>query len=90
MPSELDSFDAVVFDPPLAGAHLQAQRLARSGVPVAIAVSCNMATLARDGRALIDGGYRLEAVTPIDQFLFSGHIEAVAVFRRQPPSRRST
>ena len=89
-PRELDGFDAVVFDPPRAGAHLQAQRLARSGVPVAIAVSCNMATLARDARALIDGGYRLEAVTPIDQFLFSAHVEAVAVFRRQPPSRRST
>ena len=47
-----------------------------------VAVSCNPATLARDARILIDGGFTLERVTPIDQFLFSPHIEAVAVLRR--------
>jgi len=79
---ELEAFDAVVFDPPRAGAAGQAAMLAKSKVAVIAAVSCNPATLARDARMLIDGGYRLETVTPIDQFLFSAHVEAVAVFRR--------
>lgn len=79
---ELAAFDAVVFDPPRAGAADQAERLAKSKVPVVIAVSCNPATLARDARLLIDGGYRMGAVTPVDQFLYSPHVEAVAVFRR--------
>ncbi|MGI9403428.1 MAG: class I SAM-dependent RNA methyltransferase [Hyphomicrobium sp.] len=79
---ELEPFDAVVFDPPRAGAAAQAAMLAKSKVATIAAVSCNPATLARDARTLIDGGYRLDAVTPIDQFLFSAHIEAVAIFRR--------
>jgi 23S rRNA (uracil1939-C5)-methyltransferase len=79
---ELGDFDAVVLDPPRAGAAEQSERLAKSKVPVVIAVSCNPATLARDARTLIDGGYRMGPVTPIDQFLFSSHIEAVTVFRR--------
>lgn len=79
---ELEGSDAVVFDPPRAGAAAQAERLARCKVPTVIAVSCNPATLARDARTLVDGGYRLRAVTPIDQFLFSAHVEAVAVFER--------
>lgn len=81
-PRELDAFDAAVFDPPRAGAKAQADALAKSKVPVVVAVSCNPATLARDARVLVDGGYRLEGVTPIDQFLFAAHVEAVAVFRR--------
>ncbi|HRN84445.1 MAG TPA: methyltransferase [Hyphomicrobium sp.] len=79
---ELNGFDAAVFDPPRAGAADQAARLAASKVPVVIAVSCNPATLARDARALIDGGYTMGQVTPVDQFLYSAHVEAVAVFRR--------
>jgi 23S rRNA (uracil1939-C5)-methyltransferase len=79
---ELQGFDAAVFDPPRAGAATQAQSLVDSPINVVVAVSCNPATLARDARILIDGGFRLERVTPIDQFLFSPHIEAVAVFRR--------
>lgn len=79
---ELEGFDAVSFDPPRAGAAEQAAALAASKVPVVIAVSCNPATLARDARLLVDGGYRLETVTPIDQFLWTPHVEAVAVFRR--------
>lgn len=81
-PRELDGFDAVVFDPPRAGALAQCERLARSKVRTLVAVSCNPATLARDARVLIDGGYKLDRVTPIDQFVYSSHIEAVAVFRR--------
>ena len=79
---ELEGLDAVIFDPPRAGAAAQAEQLARSRVPVVAAVSCNPATLARDARTLVDGGYRLRAVTPVDQFLFSAHVEAVAVFER--------
>jgi 23S rRNA (uracil1939-C5)-methyltransferase len=79
---ELAAFDAVMLDPPRAGAAEQAERLATSKVPVVIAVSCNPATLARDARTLIDGGYKMGPVTPIDQFLFSAHVEVVTVFRR--------
>jgi 23S rRNA (uracil1939-C5)-methyltransferase len=80
--TELAGFDAVVFDPPRAGAAEQAAAIARAQVPLVAAVSCNPATLARDARTLVDGGYRLEAVTPVDQFVWTPHIEAVAVFRR--------
>ena len=80
--TELQGFDAAVFDPPRAGAATQAAMLAASGVKTIAAVSCNPATLARDARILIDGGFNLERVTPIDQFLYSPHIEAVALLRR--------
>ena len=56
--------------------------LARSAVPVVVAVSCSPGSFARDARILIDGGYRLERITPIDQFLWSHHLELAAVFRR--------
>jgi 23S rRNA (uracil1939-C5)-methyltransferase len=79
---ELNEFEAVVFDPPRAGADAQARMLAKSKVKTVLAVSCNPATLARDARTLIDGGYRLGAVTPVDQFQYTAHVEAFAVFRR--------
>ncbi len=79
---ELKQFDAVVLDPPRAGARAQCEALARSAVPAVIYVSCDPATLARDVRTLCDAGYRLEQVTPIDQFLYSAHVEVVAVLRR--------
>jgi 23S rRNA (uracil1939-C5)-methyltransferase len=81
-PRELAGFEAVVFDPPRAGAMAQAAALARSRVPIVVAVSCSPGTLARDLRSLVDGGYRLERVIAIDQFLFSSHVEAVACLRR--------
>ena len=65
-----------------AGTATQAASLAASDIATIAAVSCNPATLARDARILIDGGYTLERVTPIDQFLYSPHVESVAVFRR--------
>jgi 23S rRNA (uracil1939-C5)-methyltransferase len=77
---ELSRFDAVVFDPPRAGAREQSTRIAESGVPTVMAVSCNPATFARDARILTDGGYRLERVTPVDQFVWSAHVELVARF----------
>ena len=76
--AELDRFDAVVFDPPRQGADAQSRALAASGVPLVVAVSCNPGTLARDIRHLIDGGYRLTSVTPVDQFRYSEHVEIVA------------
>lgn len=79
---ELNAFDAVVFDPPRAGAIAQAKALARSKVKRVIAVSCNPSSFARDARALIGGGYRLTCVTPLDQFVFSPHVEVVATFIR--------
>ncbi|MHA7774085.1 class I SAM-dependent RNA methyltransferase [Roseibium sp. M-1] len=79
---ELEPFEAVVFDPPRAGAQAQAEQLAASKVKTIVAVSCNPATLARDLRILIDGGYVLQSVTPVDQFHYSPHIEAVAVLTR--------
>lgn len=81
--SELEKIDAVVFDPPRAGATAQAEELAASKVPTVIGVSCNPATFARDARVLIDGGYNLVKVTPVDQFLWSPHIELVGLFRRE-------
>ncbi|MBP2560223.1 23S rRNA (uracil1939-C5)-methyltransferase [Neorhizobium galegae] len=82
MVSELKNYDAVVFDPPRAGAEVQMQDLARSSVKTVVAVSCNPLTLARDLRILVDGGYEIKAVTPIDQFLWSPHVEAVALLQK--------
>lgn len=80
--TELKRVDAVVFDPPRAGAPEQAAEIAASGVGVAVGVSCNPATFARDAAILAAAGFRLEQVTPVDQFLWSPHIELVGVFRR--------
>jgi 23S rRNA (uracil1939-C5)-methyltransferase len=82
MPRELRDYDAVVFDPPRQGAQAQAQQLAASKIPVVVAVSCNVATFARDARILTDGGYRIEGVTPVDQFRHTPHVELVAKFTR--------
>lgn len=82
MASELKVYDAVVFDPPRAGAEDQCKELARSGVKTIVAVSCNPVSLARDLAILTAAGYRIRLVTPIDQFLWSGHVEAVAVLEK--------
>jgi len=82
MAAELEIFDAVILDPPRAGATVQAGLLAQSSVPTVVYVSCNPASFARDARIMIDGGYALQSVTPVDQFLFSPHIELAAIFRR--------
>jgi len=80
--AELKGYDAVVFDPPRQGAEAQARELAKSVVPVVVAVSCDAATFARDARILVAGGYKLGAVTPVDQFRYSHHVEIVAAFSR--------
>jgi 23S rRNA (uracil1939-C5)-methyltransferase len=79
---ELTQFDAVVFDPPRQGAEAQARELAASAVATVVAVSCNATTFARDVKLLIDGGYRLIEVTPVDQFRYSAHVEIVAKLLR--------
>lgn len=82
MPQELRDFDAVVFDPPRQGAQAQVAQFAASKVPVIVAVSCNVATFARDAKILIDGGYKMTGVTPVDQFRHTPHVELVARFAR--------
>ncbi len=82
MDHELAGYDAVVLDPPRAGAREQCGTIAQSDVQRVVSVSCNPATFARDARILIDGGFKLESVTPIDQFLYSPHVEVVGILSR--------
>jgi 23S rRNA (uracil1939-C5)-methyltransferase len=81
-PLELRKTDALVFDPPRAGAAAQCERLAAAEIPRLAAVSCEPATFARDARTLTDGGYSLDWVQPVDQFLWSPHVELAAQFTR--------
>ncbi|ARO22765.1 class I SAM-dependent RNA methyltransferase [Rhizobium sp. S9] len=82
MTQEFKPYDAVVFDPPRAGAEFQCRELARSAVKKIAAVSCNPLTLARDLAILVEGGYRITGVTPIDQFLWTSHVEVVATLAK--------
>jgi 23S rRNA (uracil1939-C5)-methyltransferase len=82
--AELDAFDAVLLDPPRAGAAAQSAELARAKVPRVVYGSCDPGSFARDARTLQDGGYRLEKLLPVDQFLWSPHIELIALFVRAP------
>ena len=87
MGPELKDYDAVVFDPPRAGAEAQARQLAASQVPTVVAVSCNPASFARDAAILAAGGYALTGVTPVDQFRYAAHVELVGVFQRPRTAR---
>ncbi|WP_226780039.1 class I SAM-dependent RNA methyltransferase [Oceaniglobus trochenteri] len=82
LPDELAKFDAVVIDPPRAGAEAQTAEIARAEVPVVAAVSCNPVTFARDAKILTDAGYRLDWVQVVDQFRWSPHVEVAARFSR--------
>ena len=79
---DLAGFDTAIFDPPRTGAAAQSRNLARSKVARIVAVSCNPATFARDARMLVDGGYRLGPIQPVDSFIWSAHLELVARFER--------
>lgn len=79
---ELQKFNVVVFDPPRVGAAAQAAQIAKSDVKMVIAVSCNPATLARDGAALIEGGYQIVSAQLIDQFSWAAHSEVVVAFKK--------
>ncbi|MEX1035390.1 MAG: hypothetical protein WDZ54_05500 [Sneathiella sp.] len=82
LPDELNNYDGLLFDPPRAGAKAQAGEIAKSEVAKVVAISCNPVTFARDIALLIAGGYRLGPVRPVDQFLWSPHIEMAAVLKR--------
>ena len=77
---EFDGFDAIALDPPRAGAAAQVVEIARSKVARVIYASCDPGSFARDAYALQDGGYRLEPLKPIGQFLWAGHVELIALF----------
>lgn len=79
---ELKPYDAALLDPPRQGAEAQVKELAKSRIPLVVYVSCDPETFARDAKTLVGAGFRLGAVTPVDQFAHSGHIELVASFRR--------
>ena len=81
-PDELNRFDAAVIDPPRAGAEQQIQTLIRSNIEKIAMVSCNPVTFARDAKALIDGGFTLNWVMPVDQFRWSAHVELVSSFSK--------
>jgi 23S rRNA (uracil1939-C5)-methyltransferase len=85
---ELNAFDAVVLDPPRAGAEAQVKQIAVSKVPLVVSVSCDAATFARDAAILIGSGYRLERVIPVDQFKHSPHLEVVGILRRDVVKKR--
>ncbi|MDJ1157774.1 RNA methyltransferase [Chelatococcus sp. SYSU_G07232] len=89
LPPELDRFDAVVFDPPRAGAEAQARQIAASKVPLVVGVSCDVGTFTRDARLLVDAGMRLVEVVPVDQFRYSPHVEIVGIFRRPDSHARA-
>jgi 23S rRNA (uracil1939-C5)-methyltransferase len=87
-PLEVERYDAVVFDPPRAGAEKQALVLSASSVPLVVAVSCNAQTFARDAAILCAGGYEIARVEPVDQFRHTPHVEIVAGFRRRTQGPR--
>ena len=80
---ELDAFDAILLDPPRAGAAAQVTAIAQSKVPLVVYASCDPGSFARDARTLQEGGYRLQRLIPIDQFLWSAHLELIALFDRR-------
>ena len=80
--AELKPYDAIVFDPPRAGAEAQAREIAKSSAASVVGVSCNPKTFARDAAILREGGYVLQTVTPVDQFVYAAHVELVGVFAK--------
>ncbi len=79
---ELNAYPAAIIDPPRAGAKAQMEQLAASTIPVIASLSCDAGSFARDARTLIDGGYTLHWVQPVDQFRWSPHVEIAARFSR--------
>jgi 23S rRNA (uracil1939-C5)-methyltransferase len=82
LPQELNKFDAAVFDPPRAGAPAQTEQLAASTINTIIAVSCDPASFAKDAATLVESGFTMDCVTPVDQFKHTAHVELVALFKR--------
>ena len=88
VPTELNQFDAVLLDPPRAGARAQMEQLAKSDVPRIVSVACDIQSFARDAKILTQAGYVCEQVIPVDQFAFSAHLEMIALFTKTIPSSR--
>lgn len=86
---ELERYDAIVMDPPRAGAEAQARQLAAARVATIVSISCDAGTFARDAATLAGAGYRLDSVNLVDQFKYSAHVEITGVFRRDGGSERS-
>ncbi|WP_210497209.1 class I SAM-dependent RNA methyltransferase [Microvirga antarctica] len=86
--TELNTFDAVVLDPPRNGAEAQARQIVSSKVPLVVSVSCDAGTFARDAAILTAGGFRLERVYAVDQFSYSPHVEIVGILRRDLVKKR--
>lgn len=80
---ELNEFDGAIIDPPRAGAKAQVEEVIRSSITKIVMISCNPATFARDARMLVDAGFKMGTVTPVDQFLYSPHLEIIACFERK-------
>jgi 23S rRNA (uracil1939-C5)-methyltransferase len=78
--TDLQDYDAALIDPPRVGAKAQMMELGKSGIPRIVSISCSPTSFARDARILQDAGYRLSWLAPIDQFLWSPHLEAVGLF----------
>lgn len=79
----MSCFECVVFDPPRAGAQEQVRELAKTTIPRVVTISCNPVTFARDLSLLVAGGYTIEKIIPIDQFLWSPHVEIVALLSKR-------
>jgi len=80
---ELNQYDAVLFDPPRSGCNEQAKEMAASQVPLLIGISCNPASFAKDVRLLVNGGYRIQSIQVVDQFIYSHHVEVVGIFTKK-------
>lgn len=83
LPRELEDFTGAIFDPPRAGAEAQCKNLAKSQISKIAAVSCNPQSLAKDLKILLEGGYTIDTIVPIDQFLWSAHVEVVALLSKK-------
>ena len=78
---ELSKYDAIIVNPPRSGAKFQFLNIAKSNVSIIVSISCNVNTFVRDAKILLESNYELKWVQPIDQFLFSAHVELVALFQ---------
>ena len=81
--TELKGYDGLLFDPPRAGAKAQVEEIAESSVGTIVAISCDPVTFSRDISYLVSAGFEVEFIQPVDQFLWSPHVEMIAVLRRQ-------
>ena len=82
LPHELNQYDVAIIDPPRAGAKHQMAEILHSDIKKLVMISCNPITFARDVQSLTDAGYKMGAVTPVDQFLYSPHLEIISIFEK--------